>query len=307
MARVRDRTRQNVLEGLGWSIHRIWSTDWFRNPSGQMRKVVSAIERAKVRAKADSSGSASNGEPGAESASAETEGTGERSSNGEAAHKLSSEGAPADEPSAEDATNGEAPQERATTIERVEEDEGDLGALDYVKASLSVRLSGELHEAPTAQVGRWIREVVETESPVHVEVAMRRVMDAAGVSRMGRRVRETLEGGVSHAAREGWIVKSGDTLRKPGQDEIPVRDRSAIDGPARDIDHVPPAEIAAAARQITGVSFGITKEELVQQVGRRLGFQRVGSNIQERIGTVVDAMVEKRLLETDGEELSVAN
>ena len=28
-ARDRDRLRQEVLEGLGWRLHRIWSTDWF--------------------------------------------------------------------------------------------------------------------------------------------------------------------------------------------------------------------------------------------------------------------------------------
>src|SRR5262249_3679607 len=31
-ARDRDRLRQEVLEGLGWRLHRIWSTDWFRSP-----------------------------------------------------------------------------------------------------------------------------------------------------------------------------------------------------------------------------------------------------------------------------------
>lgn len=31
-ARDRDKIRQAVLEGLGWNILRIWSTDWFRNP-----------------------------------------------------------------------------------------------------------------------------------------------------------------------------------------------------------------------------------------------------------------------------------
>src|SRR4029079_11856079 len=30
-ARDRDRLRQGVLEKLGWSIVRIWSTDWFEN------------------------------------------------------------------------------------------------------------------------------------------------------------------------------------------------------------------------------------------------------------------------------------
>ena len=31
-ARDRDRLRQEVLENLGWQIHRIWSTEWMRNP-----------------------------------------------------------------------------------------------------------------------------------------------------------------------------------------------------------------------------------------------------------------------------------
>lgn len=31
-ARDRDRLRQEVLEGLGWTFHRIWSTDWFNDP-----------------------------------------------------------------------------------------------------------------------------------------------------------------------------------------------------------------------------------------------------------------------------------
>ena len=31
-ARDRDKTRQAVLEGLGWTILRVWSTEWFRNP-----------------------------------------------------------------------------------------------------------------------------------------------------------------------------------------------------------------------------------------------------------------------------------
>jgi hypothetical protein len=34
-ARDRDRLRQEVLEGLGWRFHRIWSTDWFNSPAKQ--------------------------------------------------------------------------------------------------------------------------------------------------------------------------------------------------------------------------------------------------------------------------------
>ncbi len=43
-ARDRDRLRQQVLEGLGWSIYRIWSTDWFHNPDNETEKLLSFME-----------------------------------------------------------------------------------------------------------------------------------------------------------------------------------------------------------------------------------------------------------------------
>ena len=47
-ARDRDRLRQGVLEGLGWRFHRIWSTDWFRNPGQELERVIDAIEAARI-------------------------------------------------------------------------------------------------------------------------------------------------------------------------------------------------------------------------------------------------------------------
>lgn len=38
-ARDRDRLRQEVLEGLGWNIHRIWSQDWFKNKYNELVEV----------------------------------------------------------------------------------------------------------------------------------------------------------------------------------------------------------------------------------------------------------------------------
>jgi len=157
------------------------------------------------------------------------------------------------------------------------------------------------HDEPTSTVGRWIQEVVAEESPVHEEVAMRRVLEASDVSRMGSRIREAFENGIRNAARNGRVEKQGDVLCDPEQDTVPVRDRSDLDGPARDIQHVPVSEIAAAAEDIVEVSFGIEKDELVQQVGRQLGFSRIGSNIEDRIGSVIDAMIEQeQLIPEDG-------
>src|SRR5680860_429169 len=53
-ARDRDRLRQQILEGLGWRIHRIWSTSWFRHPDRELKRVAEAIAQAKLAAKVTS-------------------------------------------------------------------------------------------------------------------------------------------------------------------------------------------------------------------------------------------------------------
>ena len=42
-ARDRDRLRQEVLEGLGWHFHRIWSTDWFNDHLREAVRLRDAI------------------------------------------------------------------------------------------------------------------------------------------------------------------------------------------------------------------------------------------------------------------------
>jgi hypothetical protein len=162
----------------------------------------------------------------------------------------------------------------------------------YETASPSVQVQGGLHEASTHRLAGWVEDVVQVESPVHEEVAARRIVAAAGVSRLGSRIREALENATEYAARKGWIRKTDSLLFDPEQDEVPVRDRGDLEGRTRDIAYVPGPEIARAAQELVEVSFGIGEDELVQQVGRHLGFERVGSNIQARIESILATMVQ---------------
>ena len=43
-ARVHDRLRQQVLEGLGWNVFRIWSSDWWRAPEQKLELLDETIE-----------------------------------------------------------------------------------------------------------------------------------------------------------------------------------------------------------------------------------------------------------------------
>jgi len=52
-ARERDRLRQEVLEGLGWQLHRIWSTDWFYDPENEMQQLEETIQSCLRRRRAE--------------------------------------------------------------------------------------------------------------------------------------------------------------------------------------------------------------------------------------------------------------
>jgi very-short-patch-repair endonuclease len=62
-ARDRDRLRQTVLENMGWHIHRIWSTDWFRNPEQELQRTIAAIEAAKAKTAAENRATAAAARP----------------------------------------------------------------------------------------------------------------------------------------------------------------------------------------------------------------------------------------------------
>lgn len=42
-ARDRDKTRQEILENLGWAIHRIWSTDWFQHADRELNRLLAKL------------------------------------------------------------------------------------------------------------------------------------------------------------------------------------------------------------------------------------------------------------------------
>ena len=44
--RDRDRLRKEHLERLGWRFHRLWSTNWFRDPDAEVAKLREAYDQA---------------------------------------------------------------------------------------------------------------------------------------------------------------------------------------------------------------------------------------------------------------------
>ena len=45
-ARDRDRVRSSVLQGMGWNLYRVWSTDWTKDPRGEAARLLHAVNAA---------------------------------------------------------------------------------------------------------------------------------------------------------------------------------------------------------------------------------------------------------------------
>jgi very-short-patch-repair endonuclease len=48
-ARDRDRLRDQVLTSLGWSVQHIWSTDWIKDPTRDVHRMMAEVEARAVR------------------------------------------------------------------------------------------------------------------------------------------------------------------------------------------------------------------------------------------------------------------
>lgn len=46
VARDRDLLREEILRGMGWNLHRVWSTEWFHNRNLAIKLMLDSVERA---------------------------------------------------------------------------------------------------------------------------------------------------------------------------------------------------------------------------------------------------------------------
>ena len=76
-------------------------------------------------------------------------------------------------------------------------------------------------------LGKWLSEVIITESPVHIEEVCQRVLDATSVSRMGRRIKERFLSSIKTLVWFNSFEAVGDTIWSDSDKKLKVRDRSS--------------------------------------------------------------------------------
>ncbi|MEU7580593.1 DUF3320 domain-containing protein [Streptomyces sp. NPDC041068] len=264
VARDRDRLRQQVLEGLGWRLYRIWGTDWYRDRAAAELRLREAVEHAVAQAPLQ-----------------------------DARRETSEAEVSSDDEACPDLARRDEALVRGSLVEAVRvpvdlQQERPWSA-SYEMADVIVSTVAELH-TPEARraLRRALMQVIEVEGPVHEEVLVQRTREAWGVAKAGSRIRDNItyvldalvsEGGVERA--EGFVQVSS---------FLDTRARRPVPGCVRKVGHICSAERQLALFELASECPGMSSEELHRQVCELFGWKRLGPDIRAALEADLDVL-----------------
>ncbi|MFA6012373.1 MAG: DUF3320 domain-containing protein [Desulfobacteraceae bacterium] len=285
-ARDRDRLRRSVLEGLGWRLHRIWSTDWWLQRSKEVAKLELALTEAMKSASArdDEDLNPPSNVPAKDDEAVRSDGD-------ETGGKLAKEAVAVDR-----------------TTDFVQVSSVLPGQTVYRRYDLGGRtFQGELHDPDNAgRVGALVREMVLTEAPLLFDSICSVVASAWGLQRAGSRVREIV--GVA-VMRHGFVLRrSGDRefvwtgdlagkryegFRVPGENEM--KTRSAME--------ICPEEAANAAAQVLALHISMSREDLMRETAGVFGVTRLGTKVRSSFDEGIELLSKNGGCRIEGESV----
>ena len=133
---------------------------------------------------------------------------------------------------------------------------------------------------------------------------MERLKELNGVDRAGAKIQRNVERVIAVLVSRGRVEKSGDYLRRPGA--TPRTFRVPGDGMRRSLEQIAPEEIALAVLHKLEDQFGYQRDALPRAVADLFGFDRLPAGGSEIVGTVVDGLVERRIVTVSGPNVYLA-
>lgn len=271
-ARDRDQLRQSVLTGLGWRLHRVWSSDWWRDPDECLAKINAAIEESRTAP-------TRKPDPPPPAASREV---------------IRSESGPPPAPLQPQRSSFAGPSAIDPVAKyRAYSQKKSYGAPDRFHQQRAEKT-----------ITRLVEQIVEEEGPVALDVLSRRVAAHWGIGRLVASVRERVarlahEAGIRFTEQPHGVflwpmgLQSAKycSFRAPGVCE---EDR-------RDITEIPMEEIVAAALHVLRHQVSLPKDDLIRETAMLLGFQRAGATIQRVVGQGVELAAERQSVSVDAQ------
>ena len=263
-ARDRDRIRQQVLEGLGWRIHRIWSRNWIENRGREIEKVLAAVK--------SSINGGVNSNPNSES---------------DPMHGLESE------------ANRIIPRPAAES--RSQDFPPNTQIYMPIRLQRQGRGADSFHSASSGRLVAAVEKVVELEGPIHLELVRKRVAAAWSLSRVGNRIRESIDVAVSSAKARKSVVHRGEFLWPPGLLRPNVRTAKSGKAP-RSVHEIPIEELVEAAHICVRSALSIEREDLLREIAKLFGL-RATRNSSMRLEGAIDSLLREGRIVWRGNKL----
>jgi hypothetical protein len=158
-----------------------------------------------------------------------------------------------------------------------------------------------LFDVTRKELGELAAKVVQHEGPVHVEEVARRVREAFGLGRTGRRILESISDALEGVGRQGTVAREGEFWSATNSTLKTPRCRRGAAASLRRPDRIAPVEYRLAIRSALQAAVAASSSELTVGVARILGFDRTGPNLDQAISDQIDFLIQNGQVQaTDG-------
>jgi very-short-patch-repair endonuclease len=273
-AKDREMIRMQVLQLLGWNIYKLWSPDWWDNPRKILKEIKDAIRNAQNPVNPESI-STEHPKPAATIAEEKREQFAGVKLQGITQQVIE--------------THQEYPVYKACSL-----------------PATFLNFSDEFFDTRrTQKILTQIQQVIQKEAPISQSLLSKRILSAWGISRLGVRLKEYLDGlydslNLKYTRQNGSVFywnsdqspETYNTFRIPENEE---HKRSAED--------LPKEEIAAGMVEILTNQISLPPDDLVKETARLFGYARLGGNVEQAMKTGTEYALQKGMIAENNERI----
>jgi hypothetical protein len=269
-ARDRDRLREQVLKGLGWRIHRVWSPSWVARRDSEVKRLKEALEQAQKL-------------------------------------QLDKEALKPSVDAKEDGVEADVRKVKFAGIEKIGAPYKiyplKAAFSPYIKvqtgkASHTSKQKNEFHYPENREIQtRLLGELVEKEGPIHFDYAVERLAEAWGLKRVTPKISHAVQEALNALLRDQKVAIKGSFLWSVQQKDVQIRiPVEGIPETKRKLEHIPPEEVEAAMKLIAQYALGISDESLVAETAKVFGLNHSTDKSKEYFNEILKRLVRERKL-----------
>ncbi|WP_040329550.1 DUF4011 domain-containing protein [Clostridium ihumii] len=255
-SRERDRLRQSVLENIGWTIYRIWSTDWIKDKNTEGNNLIKAIEKAIAQY----------------GNKIEEKYTGALESNKDNSNEILS---------------GE---DYLIEEKKVIDKYNPYGFKIYKEANTSrIIPNGDFK----LYISELIKCIIQEEYPINFELLCKRLAPVLGNQKVTSKIRNEVSYIISNYCGKFVNVINGYCwYNNATKAVVRIPEENAYE--VRQIQYISMEELQEAMITIVQKSFGLTKDDLISITAKVFGFNRVGPKIVKAINEAFDKLIDAK-------------